>query len=218
MRKSSIQSLFGFTLMLVTLQILSGCAGKSINENDPKEMYEDADQDIKGDRYLLALDKLRVIKTKFSYSSYGALAQLRIGDVYFLQESYPEAAAAYESFVELYPKNERAGYALFRAGESYFNDIPSTIARDLRSAESAIQAFSQYLRRFSAGEFAERAKEMKLKAYNKLAEKELEVARFYIKRKKPGSARLRLEKILNLYGESSIAEESRKLLESLPSE
>jgi outer membrane protein assembly factor BamD len=205
-------------LLITSCEFFSGCAGKQVNESDPKEMYEDAEEDVKSDRFLLALDKLRIIKSKFSYSNYGALAQLRIGDVYFLQESFPEAASAYETFVELYPKHERASYALFRAGESFYNDIPSTIARDLRSAESAISSFSLYLRRYPGGEFGAAAGDFKRKAYNKLAEKEMEIAQFYIKRKKPASARMRLEKILNLYGESDLATQARDLMDRLPSE
>ena len=218
MANSFLKTLASAAVVLLLATLLPGCAGKAVNENDPKEMYEDADQDVQGDRYLLALDKLRVIKSKFSYSNYGALAQLRIGDVYFLQESYPEAAASYEAFSELYPKHEKASYAIFRAGEAYFKDIPSTIARDLHSAESAVRALSQYLSRYPGGEYSARAEEMKSGAYNKLAEKELEIARFYIKRKKPASARQRLEKIIDLYPGTATANTARNLLEHLPSE
>lgn len=193
--------------------IVSGCAGKKLNENDPKEVFEDALEDVQDARYLMALDKLKIIKSKFSYSTYGALAQLKIGEVYFLQESYPEAAAAYETFVELYPRHEQAPFALFRSGESYFMDIPSNISRDLRSAESAVSTLGQYLRRYPQGEFAERALELKKKGYNTLAEKEMEIAQFYLRRKKPGSARPRLEKILKLYGESEAAAQASILLE-----
>ena len=200
------------------LHLFAGCASKTINESDPKEMYEDADQDIKNDRYLLALDKLRIVKNKFSYSNYGALAQLRIGDVYFLQESYPEAAAAYENFVELYPKNEKAPYALYRSGVSYFKDIPSTIARDLRTAESSIRTFSLYLQRYPHGEFSAEARDMKQKSYDKLAEKEVEVAEFYIRRKKYLAAKTRLQKVLDQYGEASVSAKARSLLEHLPNE
>lgn len=195
--------------------LVTGCAGKKLNENDPKAMYEDALEDVTDSRYLMALDKLKVVKNKFSYSAYGALAQLRIGDVYFLQESFPEAAASYETFVELYPRHEQAAYALFRSGESYFRDIPGNIARDLRSAESAVTALGQYLRRYPQGEYAERALDMKNTGYNTLAEKEMEIAQFYLRRKKPGSARARLEKILRLYGESDVAAKATTLLESL---
>ena len=202
--------LFGFVLILHT-----GCSSKKVNENDPKEMYEDAEADIKNDRYLLALDKLRVIKSKFAYTSYGALAQLKIADVYFLQESFPEAASSYETFVELYPKHEKTAYALFKEGEAQFMDIPSNIARDLRSAETAIQTFDIFVKKFPGTEYQQKALEMRQLAYDRLAEKELSIAEFYIRRKKPDAARLRLQKILDNFSQSSSAEKAKELLKSL---
>lgn len=194
----------------------NGCSGKKVNENDPQSMFKDAEDDISNDRYLLALDKMRVVKNKFSYTSFGALAQLRIGDIYFLQESYPEASSAYETFVELYPKHEKSGYAQFKAGESYYMDIPSNIARDMKSAESAIQEFTTYLKRYPTGEFTAQATEHKKDAYNRLAEKELDTAKFYLRRKKFDSARGRLEKILSQFSESTSVPKAMELLKDLP--
>jgi outer membrane protein assembly factor BamD len=165
---------------------------------------------------MMPIKILRVIKSKFSYSNYGQLAQLRIGDVYFLQESYTEAAAAYETFVELYPKNEKASYALYRTGESYFKDIPTTIERDMRSAESAISAFTNYLKKYPTGDNVEQAKDMKHKAYEKLAEKEMQIAKFYIRRKKADAAKNRLQKILDQYSDSDVAAEAKELIQHLP--
>lgn len=218
MNKKILNGLAILATLVSASVVFEGCASKGVNEQNPKEMYEDANHDIENDRYLLALDKLRIIKSKFSYTSYGALAQLRIGDIYFLQESFTEASAAYETFVELYPKNEKTPYALFRAGESYFKDIPSTIQRDMRSAESAISTFTQYLKRYPTAENVGQAKDMKLQAYNKLAEKEMEVAQFYIRRKKADAAKIRLQKILDQYGESSVAAKAKELIQHLPYE
>ena len=202
-------------ILSLALVFQAGCSSKKVNENDPKEMFNDAEADIKNDRYLLALDKLRVIKSKFAYSSYGALAQLKIADVFFLQESYPEAASSFETFVELFPKHEKASYALFKAGESQFLDIPSNIARDLKSAESAIQTLDLYASKYPTGEYLQKALQMRQLAFDRLAEKELSIAEFYIKRKKPDSARLRLNKILDNFSKSSSAEKAKELLKSL---
>lgn len=203
------------TTTAMALLLQPGCSSKKVDENDPKSVFEDAENDIKNDRYLLALDKLRIIKSKFSYHSYGALAQLRIADVYFLQESFPEAASAYNTFSELHPKHEKTAYANFREGESYYMDIPSNIARDLKSADNAIQAFDLYSKKYPNGEYIQRAAEMRLMAYNKLAEKELSIAEFYIKRKKNDSARMRLNKILDQFSNSTSAEKAKELLKSL---
>lgn len=208
--KSLSLFILGFTLI-----IHSGCSSKKVNESDPKEMFEDAEADVKNDRYLLALDKLRIVKSKFAYTSYAALAQLKIADVFFLQESYPEAASSYETFVELYPKHEKSAYALFRMGESQFLDIPSNTARDLRSAESTIQTLDLYSKKYPNGENIQKALEMRQLAYDRLAEKELSIAEFYIKRKKPDAARLRLNKILDNFSNSSSANKAKELLKTL---
>ena len=218
MKKFIRNSFVILSTVFVVSFVIGGCASKTVNESNPKDMYEDANKDIENDRYLIALDKLRIVKTKFSYSNYGALAQLRIGDVYFLQESYTEAASAYETFGELYPKNEKAPYALFRAGESYYMDIPSTIERDMKSAESAISTFTNYLKKYPNGENVEKAKNLKHKAYDKLAEKELDIAQFYIRRKKADAAKARLQKILDQYPDSDVAPKAKDLIQHLPFE
>ena len=66
------------------------------------------------------IDKLKIIKNKYPYSKYALDASLRLADVYFLQESYTEAALAYESFRDLHPKHEKVPYAMFRIGTFLF--------------------------------------------------------------------------------------------------
>jgi len=118
--------------------------------------------------------------------------------------------------VELYPKHEKAPYGLFRAGESYFMDIPSTIARDLRSADSSINTFTNYLKRYPSGEFVEKAKDMKTKAYNKLGRKGTRHRQ--VLHEPPRNKTLPapdFKKSLDRYSESSIAAEAKELLKSL---
>jgi outer membrane protein assembly factor BamD len=213
----NLKQLVGAVFLLAGMASLqTGCAGNKVDENDPKSMFEDAEADIASDRYLIALDKLRIVKSKFSYSSYSALAQLRMGDVYFLQESYPEASASYETFVELYPKHEKAGYAQFKAAESYFKDIPSLVARDMKSAQSAVNSYDVYLKKYPTGEFIADATTHRQESFNKLAEKELYIAQFYIRRKKFDAARLRLQKLINQFSGAACLQQARELLLTLP--
>ena len=151
MRKS-ISAFFLILALSGTVSSLAvfstGCSSAGITENDPAALYKDAEEDIKSDRYQLALDKLKNIKNKFPYSKYAIDAQLRIADVYFMQELYPEAASNYETFRDLHPKHERVSYAMFRIAKSYYNDMPSNVARDLTSAQKAVDAYNEFLRRF----------------------------------------------------------------------
>src|SRR3954469_14363732 len=138
---------------------LTGCSSTPINDNEPERLYKEALEDIDGDHYQIAIEKLKTIRNKFPYSSFATEAQLKIADVYFLQDSFAEAALAYEAFVDLHPKHEKVAYAMFRSAKSYYADIPGTVARDLTSAQKALDKYNDFLRRFpTAPEAAEARK------------------------------------------------------------
>lgn len=185
--------------------LFSGCAGKAIDESNPKALLDDAEDNIKSDQYQLAIDKLRMLKNKFPYSNYSIDAQLRLADVYFLQESYGEAAASYEAFVDLHPKHERVAYALFKIAKSYFMDIPGPSQRDLTPAYKAEIAYDVYLGRFPNATDVPEAKNDRQIARNKLADKELEIGSFYFRRKQWDAAKARFEKAVSLYPETEAA-------------
>jgi len=206
----------GILLALAVLHVGHfGCAGKPIEEQDPAEIYKAAEEDVASDHYLLAVDKYRLIKNKYPYSKYALDAQLRLADVYFMQESYTEAALAYESFRDLHPKHEKVAYAMFRAGESYYKDIPEPLARDLTPANKAIDAFNDFIHRFPADPNAEKAKTELGDCRRLLAEKELYIANFYYNRNFFDSAKGRFKKVIELYPETTAAKESEDKLNKI---
>src|SRR5689334_8254387 len=109
-----IQLLKCASLIFVFILMSSGCSSSKIDPNDPALLFRDAQEEIESEHYLLALEKLRSIRNKFPYSKYAVDAQLRIADVYYLQELYAEAAGSSESFKDLHPTHEKAHYASYR--------------------------------------------------------------------------------------------------------
>lgn len=202
--------ILSFLALSILPVLYGGCAGKDIDENNPEEMYRDAIQDVDADRYAVALEKFRKIKNKFPYSKYSILARLKTADVYYSQESFLEAASAYESFVELHPKHDQVPYALFRTGESYHEATPTQIARDINTATKAIAAYENYLGRFPKDENNDKAKERSQKLRETLAEKQLYIANFYYRQDQYRAARLRYESILRDYS-GTIAEQEAKV-------
>ena len=194
-----------------------GCAGKKADENDVAALYQEAEDDIKSDHYQMALDKLKQIKNRFPYSKYAAEAELRIADVHYMQESYDEAAASYEAFRDLHPKHEKVAYAMFRAGKSYFNDIPSTIARDQSPTQKAVDSLNEFIRRFPKAPEIEEARKLVTVSRHTLAEKELYIGNFYYKRSEYDAAKGRYLKIIELYPETGAAKEAKEKLNKLPS-
>lgn len=204
-------------LLTLGLQV-AGCSGKEVNPEDPASLMEDAESDIKSDHYQIAIDKLRMLKNRFPYSKEAAIAQLRIGDVYFLQEAFGEASASYEAFRDQYPKHEKASYAILRIGKSFESDIPENPGRDMGSAAKAIESYQEYLSRFPQGAERKEAQDSINKIRTRLAEKEYSVALFYLRRGETVAARNRLAKLQSLYPDTESARLAREKLAGLPEE
>lgn len=185
--------------------LLSGCSSKPVDQNDPAALLEEVDDDIRSDRFQMATDKLRMIKNRFPYSKVAIDAALKLADVYFMQESFAESAAAYEAFADLHPRHEKVPYALFRAAKSYFNDMPSTVARDLGPAARAETAYGEYLKRFPTGAESKEARSDLAHVRKTLADKELYVAEYYAKREMYEAAIPRYKKVLELYPDTETA-------------
>jgi outer membrane protein assembly factor BamD len=196
----------------MTAAVFGACSSSKVADESPEAIYNDAEAEIKGDRYQVAIEKLRMLKSKFPYSRFAAEAQLRVADVYFKQELFQEAALAYEAFRDLHPKHERAAYALFRVGESYQSDMPGNVARDLSSGKKALEAYEDFMKQYPSDERAAQAKESLGVVRSILARKELLVANFYYRENQYDSAKGRYEKILKIYPETDSATEAQERL------
>lgn len=199
-------------LAISAVLAFSGCSSAPYSKEDPSAVYQDAMDDVENDRYILALDKFRTVKNKFPYSKFSTLSELKIADVYFLQESYAEAAASYETFYELHPTHEKVSYAMYRAGESYLRDSPENIARDQGAIVQGLKTFRMYLRRFPNSPEADEVRNKIISTNNRLADKELYIARFYIREEEFLSAEKRLKKIMDLYPDTNARKKAEKLL------
>lgn len=196
-------------VVLALFTIFAACSAETIdNDSPPEKQYAEGERLLGKDRYAEAVERFRVLKSRYPYSKYAALATLKIGDAHYQEESYVEAAAAYKVFRELYPKHEQAAYALYRIGESYFNEVPSTVDRDLDSAHSAIDAYKQLVKDYPN---YEKVKDAEKKAHDltkKLAEKEDYVANFYWKRELYQAAAGRYAYIVENYGDFGMNRDS----------
>ena len=147
-----------FGLLALVAGFTSACSGKKIDDSNPQELFKDAEEDVNDKRYTIALDKLKSLKNKFPYSNLATEAQLRIADVYYLEDSFIEAAASYETFRDMHPKHAKADFVLFRIGESYYNQLPGGEDRDLSPGSKAIEAYRELAAVYPTSQYVAPAK------------------------------------------------------------
>lgn len=180
--------------------LLIGCTGsETYDTNTPEGGFKLAEKFQKSSRFEEALVQYNQVKNKFPYSKLATEAKLRIADIYFEREEYPEAQASYQSFKELHPNHPRADYATYQLAMSYYNQLPSSIDRDLSIASRAMIYFDEVSSTYPSSEFAPKAREGKQKTLKMLAEKEYYVGNFYFIRDRYEAALGRFEELLTKY-------------------
>ena len=183
-----IASPLGVAFVCLLAGVLTACGGveRKRGGSPAEELYLQGVDALSDEDFLSATERFRSVKTKYVYTRFAALAELRLADVQYDQGRFSEAISLYQSFIQGRPNHREVPYASWRVAESYFKQRPSDFflmppshERDRGPTRDALRALGRYLDRFPKGEHAPQAKEYQSACRKTLAEYELYVARFY---------------------------------------
>lgn len=182
------------------LLLLAGCASnEKIDPNTAEGAYKLGVSYAEDERYEEAVAQFSTVKNKFPYSRFATEAELRIADIQFEREFFIEAQNAYQVFKELHPRHPKSAYVTYKLALSFFEQLPSTIDRDLSLAGQAILYFDEVIESYSTSKFVKKARKKRKKSKQMLAEKILYIADFYFIRDNFDSALTRYEQMLREY-------------------
>jgi outer membrane protein assembly factor BamD len=180
-----------------------------------EENYQAGTELLKDGSYADAQKFFDYVKTKFPFSKYAALADLRTADSKFQQGQFAEAADAYANFVKLHPAHDEVDYAEFRTGLSYFKDAPSEFAlfppayeKDLRQAKKASDALHVFVAKYPKSKHLAEAEKLIGEVDARLAAHEWYVGEFYFKRDRWAGAAARYEALVDKYPSARQAPEA----------
>ena len=183
--------------LLLLMFLISACVSYDKFDTSTAEGSFGLAQQLEEDeRFEEALLQYRDVKNRYPYSKFATQAELQVAEIHFKKEAFVEAQGAYQLFKELHPKNPRSDYVTFKIGESIYNQLPSTIDRDLSAAPAAIKEFNVLLRDYPNSEYTKKARKLRAKTIAKLANKELYIADFYYRTDEFLHALVRYQKYL----------------------
>lgn len=166
-------------LFLAVLQ--PSCVEKSLDPNDPAKSFSYAREYYDDENYEIALNRLGEFKTRFPYSKFAVEAELLIANAHFELGQYPEASAAYAQFARLHPNHEKVDFAMFRMGQSYWEDAPEEIDREQEYTGLAIAEWQKLLESFPDSPYAAEARKNIAEGKKRIALSNEFVAAFYCK-------------------------------------
>lgn len=215
-----------FVLVVALGALSAACGGKngaaSVDYSvSAQKNYEKGMKELERQDWIAASKYFGFIKSRFPYSKYAVLAELRLADAEFGAEQYLEAIDAYRLFIKFHPTHEMVanGYASYRIGEAYYKQLPTdfwmfppSYEKDQSSTEDAANELKSFLDKFPDSPYRDKAKEILVKVGKRLADHEWYVAKYYWDRNKPMGTVLRLRRLLERYRGVGYDEEALWLL------
>jgi outer membrane protein assembly factor BamD len=129
-----------------------------------------------------AVKKFEEVDRQHPYSEWARKSLIMTSYAYYQAGDYDDCVNAAKRYITLHPGGADAAYAQYLIGSSYFDEIPD-ITRDQARTEKALGALDEVVRKYPGSEYAVSAKQKIEVARDQLAGKEMEVGRYYQKKK-----------------------------------
>lgn len=213
---------------LICLLLLSGCS-KGSRDNDVVSIYQDTPEPelyqkamaaFKEGDYSSAIKRFEAFDTLYPFSAQAKPAQLYLINAYYENGNYGMSAAAAQSYVHMYPRDNNVDYAYYMKGVANFEQPRGTFAkvfkvdsawRDPGTQLTAYHDFETFTKRFPRSRYYSDSLKRMIFLRNQFAQKELHVAKYYLDRKRYVAALERANYVIKHYSQASQAKKALQL-------
>ena len=201
-------------LFAAILFLVSCGSDKEKYEEKPVEtLYKRAEKLLEEGKNKKAGIAFEEVIRQHPYSGWAKQAQLMSAYSYYKAQSFEDAVASLDTYLQIYPGSQDIPYAYFLKGMCFYVQI-STVDRDQEMTELAKNTFEELIRRFPQSKYAKDAKLKLDLAYEHLAGKNMEIGRFYLSQKLLIAALNRFQEVIKEYeGTSHVPEALHRLVE-----
>ena len=181
-------------LLIIGLALIaSGCRSHRRDESrsGPEVIYAKAQKDIRNSNYGDAIKQLESLESRFPFSDQARQAQLDLIYVYYKSHQTDPAVDAADTFIRENPTNPRTDYAYYMKGLVYFERQANILERFFRvdlsrrppiNAKKSFDSFDELIKKYPHSIYATDARQRMIFLRNRLADFELYVARYYMRR------------------------------------
>lgn len=215
-------SLPRFSVLMLSLSVaiaggMAGCSSFPKKKNDLKDAgpqrseqayYETAQKSLKRGQYTEANKALESLDTYYPTGEYTEQAQLDLLYSRFKQGDYPGVITLADRFIRLYPSNPQLDYAYYIRGvanmEQHYDGLLrytnlNQSHRDVGYLRLAYNSLRDFLQRFPSSRYSVDAAQRMQYINQELAESEMNIARFNLKRQAWLAAVQRARWVLEYY-------------------
>ncbi len=192
------------TLPLAALLAVASCSTteEEIASQPVEALYNSAKDQLDSGNYTRAAKSFAEVERQHPYSAWSLKAQLLSAYSYYEAKKYDEAIEGFNVFIQLHPGHENIPYAYYMVGLCYYEQIPS-VQRDQDVTFKAKQAFEEVIRRFPTSPYARDAQFKIDLVLDHMAGKEMDVGRYYLRKKAHLAAMNRFKNVVEQFQTST---------------
>lgn len=181
---------------------------------EPDAEFERAQYYYENKKYNDAISAFERILFYHPSSAYVDDAQYWLAMVYFEQKEYDQAITEFDYLMRNFPTSQFLEQAHLNRAKAHFLKAPH-YTKDPTELEYALRLLDQFLTRFPNSQHTNEVRELIFDVRNRLAKKELENAKLYIRIGEEESALLYFDYVLTTYPETDVTAEAKYLAATL---
>ena len=211
------------SVALILALFLSACAifGDPTEIDETKgwsvqRLNSEAELSMRNRDYDKAIGYYEKLKSRYPHGRYALQAELEIAYAYYKKGEAASAIAAADRFIKLHPHHPNVDYVYYLKGLATFNErgIVEKLTkqdisdRDPKALRESFAAFKELITRFPESRYAKDATLRMSYLVNTLAEHEMHVARYYMKRGAYVAAVNRCKYVIETYPQTPAVEQA----------
>lgn len=208
--KRLVKSALFFSLF-ASSALFTGCALSSNNKMTHTEFckakYDAAEEMFKAEKYGRVQEKLEEIMSLCAGTGYLEQTSFLLAESHFNLEEWIEARGEYGSFIVNFPGSPFAETAEFRKAIASFN-MEFNVSRDEANTTIAMKDFERYLSNHPDTPLRDSINYYYGLLVERMAEKEFQTARLYLRMDKPQAAVIYFKEFLDTYQQSKRRKEA----------
>jgi outer membrane protein assembly factor BamD len=211
-------------ILVLALLLSAGC---STTPEDPldklsaNDLYTQAKKALDGGDYATAINTFEKLETRFPFGKFAQQAQLEIAYAYYKFDEPDSAIATLDRFIRTNPGNPNLAYAQYLKGMVNYNRGTSILDRfadrdpsdrDTRVLRDSFNDFTQLVKLYPKSRYAKDASQRLVYLHNNLAQYEIKVANYYLKRGAYVAAVNRAKYVVENYQRTPAAQDAVQIM------
>jgi outer membrane protein assembly factor BamD len=184
----------GVLALCLILCALGGCRThreRDLARSDPEKLYQQAHKALRGYDFNNAIKMYEALTARFPFTDQARQARLDLIYAYYKAGESESAIDAADQFIRENPTHPRVDYAWYIKGLVDFERTPNALEKLFRvdltqrppsTARKAFNAFKTVVEQYPKSEYAHDSRKRMIFLRNRLADYEVHVARYYLKR------------------------------------